>query len=115
MEYWACNRQKEEPPGLKVKVTSIANFTKTMDIALICRHLKDQVETLIHQGKLQKFVRKTEPYRRQQKDEKDKEQETRGKKTPVGEIRMISRGLVIGGSFKSFLKTYASKVNSIHS
>jgi len=26
-----------------------------------CRHLKDQVETLIRQGKLQKYVRKTEP------------------------------------------------------
>ena len=43
------------------------------------------------------------------------EQETRGKKTPVGEIRMISRGLVIGRSSKSLKKTYASEVNSIHS
>ena len=94
MEYWACNRQKKEPPGLKVKVTSIANFTKTTDIALTCRHLKDQVETLIRQGKLQKFVHKTEPYRCQQKDKKDREQERRGKKTLVGEIRMISGGLV---------------------
>ena len=100
---------------MKVKVTSIANFTKTTDIALTCKHLKDQVETLIRQGKLQKFVQKTEPYRRQQKDEKDREQETRGKKTPVGEIRMISRGLVIGGSSKSLKKTYASEVNNIHS
>ena len=30
-----------------------------------CRHLKDQVETLIKQGKLQKYVRKTEPHRYQ--------------------------------------------------
>jgi len=29
-----------------------------------CRHLKDQVETLIRQWKLQKLVRKTEPYKR---------------------------------------------------
>ena len=40
--------RKKKPPGLKVKVTSIANFTKTTDIALTCRHLKDQVEILIH-------------------------------------------------------------------
>ena len=59
-----------------------------------CRHLKDHVETLIRQGKLQKFVGKTEPYRRQQKDEKDRVYETLGKKAPVGEIRMIVGGLV---------------------
>ena len=40
--------RKKIPLGLKVKVTSIANFTKTTDIALTCRHLKDQVEILIH-------------------------------------------------------------------
>ena len=40
--------EKKKPPGLKVKVTSIANFAKTTDIALTCRHLKDQVEILIH-------------------------------------------------------------------
>ena len=30
-----------------------------------CRHLKDQVETLIRQGKLQKYVKKMDPYRYQ--------------------------------------------------
>ena len=34
-----------------------------------CRRLKDQVETLIWQWKLQKYVRKTEPHRYQQKDD----------------------------------------------
>ena len=33
-----------------------------------CRNLKDQVETLIWQGKLQKYFRKTEPHRYQRKD-----------------------------------------------
>ena len=42
-----------------------------------CRHLKDQVETLIRQGKLHKYVRKMEPYRYQQKDDKDKSRNRR--------------------------------------
>ena len=37
-----------------------------------CMHLKDQVETLIRKGKLQKYIRKIEPYRYQRKDDQDK-------------------------------------------
>ena len=37
-----------------------------------CRHLKDQVETLIQQGKLQKYIKKTEPHRYQWKDDQDR-------------------------------------------
>ena len=48
-----------------------------------CRHLKDQVETLIRQGKLQKYVRKTKPYRYQWKDDKDKDREARDSKSFV--------------------------------
>ena len=47
---------------------------------------------------MQKFVRRTEPYRRQHRDEKERELETKGKKAPIGEIRMILRGLVARGS-----------------
>lgn len=36
-----------------------------------CTHLKDQIETLIHQGKLQKFVRKTNLFRRHLRYEKN--------------------------------------------
>ena len=32
------------------------------------RHLKDQVETLIQQGKLQKYIKKIEPHKYQRKD-----------------------------------------------
>ena len=80
-----------------------------------CKHLKYQVETLILQGKLQKFVRKSKPYRRQQRDEKDREPETGGKKTSIGEIRTILGGLVARGSSKSLKKAYAREVNSVHS
>ena len=38
-----------------------------------------------------------------------------GKKAPVGEIRMIAGGLVVGGSSKSMRKAYAREVNSVHS
>ena len=80
-----------------------------------CRHQKDQVETLIRQGKLQKFVRRMESYRRQQRDKKEREPQTGGNKAPIGEIRMISGGLVARGSSKSLKKAYAREVNSIHS
>ena len=56
-----------------------------------------------------------EPYWRQQKDEKDREQETEGMKASIGEIRKISGGLVMKGSFNSLKKAYAREVNSIHS
>ena len=79
------------------------------------RHLKHQVETLIHKGKLQKFVRKLKSYKWQQRDEKNRELETGGKKASIGEIRMISRGLVAGGSSKSLKKACAKEVNNIHS
>ena len=38
-----------------------------------------------------------------------------GKRAPIGEIRMISRGLVVGGSSKLVKKVYAREVNSVHS
>ena len=36
-------------------------------------------------------------------------------KAPLGEIRMISGELVVGGSSKSLKKAYAREVNSVHS
>ena len=60
-----------------------------------CRHLKDQVETLIQQGKLQKYVKKTEPYRYQRKNDKDRNQEAEDSKPPTGEIKTISGGLTV--------------------
>ena len=55
-----------------------------------CRHLKDQVETLIRQGKLQKYVRKTEPHRYQRKDDQDRTPEVRDSKPLTGEIKTMS-------------------------
>ena len=58
---------------------------------------------------MQKFVRRTKPCRRQQKDEKERELETGGNKAPIGEIRMILRGLVAGGSSESLKKDMQEK------
>ena len=58
---------------------------------------------------MQKFVRRAELYRRQHKDEKERELETKGNKAPTGEIRMIFGGLVVGGSSKSLKKDMQEK------
>ena len=50
-----------------------------------CRHLKDQVETLIWQGKLQKYAINTKPHRYQQKDDQDRTLEVGDSKPPAGE------------------------------
>jgi len=80
-----------------------------------CRHLKDQVETLIWQGKLQKYVRKMELDRYQRKDDKDRNQEVGDSKHPTGEIKTISGGLTASGTLKSLKKAHRREINSIHS
>jgi len=66
--------------------------------------LKEQVETLIRQGKLQKYIRKTEPYRYQWKDDQDRTPEVRDIKPSAGEIKTISGGLTAGETLKSLKK-----------
>ena len=75
-----------------------------------CRHLKDQVETLIQQWKLQKYVRKTEPHRYQRKDDQEKTPEVRDSKPPVGEIKTISGGLMTGKTLKSLKKVQRREI-----
>ena len=66
-----------------------------------CRHPKDQVETLIQQGKLQKYVKKTKPYRYQLKDDDDRTSEVRDSKPLAREIKTILGGLTVDGTLKS--------------
>ena len=80
-----------------------------------CRHLKDQVETLIRQGKLQKYVGKTKPYIYQWKDDKDRNQEAGDSKPPTGEIKTILGGLIAGETLKSLKKAHEREVNNFHS
>ena len=66
--------------------------------------MKDQVETLIQQGKLQKYGRKTKPHIYQWKDDQDRTPEVGDSKPPAGEIKTISRGLIAEVMLKSLKK-----------
>ena len=77
--------------------------------------MKDQVETLIRQRKLQKYVRKTEPYKYQGKNDQDRTPEIRDSKPPVGEIKTITRGLMADGTLKSLKKAQRREINSVYS
>ena len=69
-----------------------------------CYDLKQQIEALIRQGKLQKFVskEKTDPPPQDQYPRRDNERP----KLPIGDIRMIVGGMVVVGSSKKACKTY---------
>ena len=65
-------------------------------------------------GRLQKYVRKTEPYKFQRKDDQDRTLEVRDSKSLAGEIKAISRGLTVGEMLKSLKKPQGREINSIH-
>ena len=56
-----------------------------------------------------------EPYRYQQKEDKDRNQEARDSKPPAGEIKTISGGLMTGGTLKSLKKAHEREINIVHS
>ena len=77
--------------------------------------MKDQVETLIQQGKLQKYAREIEPCKYQWKDDQNRTPKVRDSKPPVGEIKTILGGLTIGSMLKSLKKAQGREINSVHS
>ena len=64
---------------------------------------------------MQKYVKKTEPYRYQRKDDQDRTLVARDSKPPTGEIKTISRGLTASGMLKSLKKAKGRETNSVHS
>ena len=66
-------------------------------------------------GRLQKYVRKTEPYRYQRKDDQDRSLEVRDSKSLAEEIKAISRGLTAGQTLKSLKKTQRREIKNVHS
>ena len=76
-----------------------------------CYNLKQQIKTLIKQGKLQKFVRK------ERADLPPQEQHPRWDnerpRPPVGYIRMIIGGTVTTGSSKKACKSYFRMVQNV--
>ncbi|XP_023877885.1 uncharacterized protein LOC111990332 [Quercus suber] len=76
-----------------------------------CYDLKQQIEALIRQGKLQKFVSKERTD--QQHQEQPPRRENELPKPPIGDIRMIVGGTTTMGSSKKAKKTYLRKVHNV--
>ena len=76
-----------------------------------CYDLKQQIEALIKQGKLQKFVKKkrTDPPPQEQPRQRDNERP----RPPIGDIRMIIGGIATTGLSKKARKTYLRMVQSV--
>ena len=85
-----------------------------------CRDLKEQVEELIRKGKLQKYVKKNEynKFRNDHKSQhkpsfKDDDHQPQPPQNVIGEIKTVTRGPFMIGSFKSLKKAYQRQVNSV--
>ena len=76
-----------------------------------CYDLKQQIEALIREGKLQKFVSKdrTDAHAREQAPRRENDHP----KPPVGDIRMIIGGTTATGSSKEARKTYLRMVQNV--
>ena len=76
-----------------------------------CYDLEQQIEALIKQGKLQRFVRKerTDQPPQEQNPRRDNERP----RPPIGDIRMIVGGTSITGSSKKAQKTYLRMVQNV--
>jgi hypothetical protein len=74
--------------------------------------LKEQVETLIRQGQLQKYVGRP-PNARPLKPQRSKERTENPKPGPIGEIRTIVGGLAARGISRTSRKAYARQMHNI--
>ena len=76
-----------------------------------CYNLKQQIETLIREGKLQKFASKerTDTNLQEQAPRRDNEHP----RPPIGDIRMIVGGTATTGSSKKARKTYLRMVQNV--
>ena len=75
-----------------------------------CYDLKQQIEALIRQGKLQRFIskEKVDPPAQDQHPRRDNERP----RPPIGDIRMIVGGTTVAGSSKKARKTYLRMVQN---
>ena len=76
-----------------------------------CYDLKQQIEALIREGKLQKFVSKerTDAHTQEQAPRRENDHP----RPPVGDIRMIVGGTAATGSSKKARKTYLRMVQNV--
>ncbi|XP_065632020.1 uncharacterized protein LOC136068593 [Quercus suber] len=77
-----------------------------------CYDLKQQIEVLIRQGKLQKFVNKEKADLNRQEPAPRRDNER--PRPPIGDIRMIIGGTAATGSSKKARKTYLRSVLNVH-
>uniref|UniRef100_A0A2N9FH63 Uncharacterized protein n=1 Tax=Fagus sylvatica TaxID=28930 RepID=A0A2N9FH63_FAGSY len=77
-----------------------------------CVALKEQIETLIRQGKLQKYVSRP-TNTRPAKPPAQRQQAEHNRPGPVGEIRTIVGGPASGGTSRASRKAYARQVHNI--
>jgi len=77
------------------------------------RDLKGQIEELIRRGKLQKFVKKGDSSRtrdnsrdKPESSPRDKDHKSHHQQSAIGEIKTITGGPSIRGSFRSLKKSY---------
>ena len=86
-----------------------------------CRDLKEQIEKFIRKRKLRMFVKKGELNRflddnkdKHEASLRDKDHTSQRLPSVIGEIKTITSGSSIGGSFKSLKKSYQRQVNNVH-
>ena len=75
-----------------------------------CYDLKQQIEALIRQGKLQRFIDKE---RKDRPQEPPTRRENEHPRPPLGDIRMIVGGTTVSGSSKKARKTYLRMVQNV--
>nr|XP_023888151.1 uncharacterized protein LOC112000284 [Quercus suber] len=73
--------------------------------------LRQQIEALIRQGKLQRFISKE---RADPPQKQAPQRENERPRLPIGDIRMIVGGITAVGSSKKAWKTYLSMVHNVH-
>ena len=76
-----------------------------------CYDLKQQIEALIKQGKLQRFVRKERAD--QPLQEQNPRRDNERPRPPIGDIRMIVGGMAVTGLSKKARKTYLRMVQNV--
>ncbi|XP_050258775.1 uncharacterized protein LOC126703738 [Quercus robur] len=75
-----------------------------------CYDLKQQIDSLIRQGKLQRFVSRE---RTDTPEEQAPQRENERPRPPIGDIRMIVGGTTTAGSSKKARKTYLRMVHNV--
>uniref|UniRef100_A0A2N9HHE1 Uncharacterized protein n=1 Tax=Fagus sylvatica TaxID=28930 RepID=A0A2N9HHE1_FAGSY len=78
-----------------------------------CYDLKRQIEELIKQGKLQRFVERDQREGRPPQARPQRPPVEARPRPPMGEIHMISGGMTAGGTSRSSRKAYARQIHNV--